>query len=369
MTAEAILSFLKFGGPIVGLASAVWSTTQKITYEGADGVKRLTLQGRVLIGIIVASTLISILALGFETVIARQQRIEAAELRTAEVQKAARKEQQAKDDAASAVQAEALARLEAEAKQQKSFLEQSILITTSAADQQRRDAQIAQQIAREANARLGDAQQIFAQFDLVNYPLQKLEATAEIELELSGQDLTDLWAYLEGPHDLEANRRDRYNPAVKSIYFTPRELAFGGRSRRFIDYSTTGTEVRLRFVPTDADEEANVGEGIPSIVLRVARIEAELPERKLTVYYAGEYAGVEGLRIAGKRVSLANFKKLAPILTIARSGMRVLGARPPDILQESSVLLNGIEWFAGSPNLSIRGEDRNNYTLLPAQKR
>lgn len=79
VTYESILAVLKFGGPIVGLIAALWSTTQKITYETEDGVKRLTRQGRVLIGIVAVSALISIFALGVETIVAKQHAQKAAD--------------------------------------------------------------------------------------------------------------------------------------------------------------------------------------------------------------------------------------------------------------------------------------------------
>ena len=390
MTPEAILSFLKFGGPIVGLLSAIWSTTQKITYEGADGAKRLTLQGRVLIGIIVLSTLISILALGFETVIERQtasrkatEKKEADDEKRANDRMLAEEKQQARDDAAAREQATVLARLEADSVEQKRFLEQGLLISGKAAEQQRRDARISLQVTKEANARLGDAQRMFAQFELINYPLSKLEAGVGVSLNLEGQDLTELWKVLEERTDLPSVRKRRYEPQYRTVSFTPKDLQIGGRAMKFINYATTGADVRLNFVVPDgagrqsgksatdgigrSDGSGGNGKTVISVDLGVKTIRAELPERTLTVEYYGGPFQIEKLRYKGEKLSLADVKRFVPILSIRRGGAFTLGKRPPDTLRSVSVSLNGLQWFSASAQFGIEGP--SSFVLQPSSGR
>lgn len=379
MSPETALSLAKFAGPVVALVAAIWSTTQRITREGSDGAIRLTLQGRVLIGLIALSTLVSILALGFETVVARQTAATARAEKAAGLARAAEQERRAEAEKAARDQASALARLQADSAEQRRFLEQRLMIMGKFAEQQHRDGQMSMQIARESNARLADAQRMFAQFDLVNYPLSKLEAEVSMELNLEGRDLDAFWKHLAERSDLSSFRTRRADPSARIVTFLPRDVRGGGFDPLFIDYSTTATDVRIEFVNTGnqgartrrAVEDSigrregcgDLGEAVFSVRLQVAAIRAEFPQRTLTVQFAGEPTEIEKIRLKGERLSLAGAKKLVPVLTIRRQGSVRLGPRPPDRLESVSLRLNDLPWFSASKSQAIG--DSSELVLLP----
>lgn len=358
---ENILAILKFSGPVVGLASALWSTTQKITYEGADGGKRLTLQGRVMVGIIVLSGLVSLLSLGLETILAREavERKERSDL--AEEQREGRRQAVAaatRAEIAANAQGEALSDLRRDAAQQKRFLEQRFQIAAAAAEQQRRDAQISMQIAREANLRLSEAERTLAEFERVNYPLRKIEASFELELNLAGLGpewpLDALWAEIQ--RRLEAEVPPTRRHLVDTIYLERETFgSIGGRDH--FDHATNGTTGRFSFAASeDAPSPAAnglVAEGV-LFDLRLSRVRADLVSRRLRAVYSGERAqAVEGVISTGEKVSLSDVGRLVPVITIERSARFPRGA---DRLVSVSVRLNGFERFSASPNLPVADE-------------
>jgi hypothetical protein len=355
MTGEEILALLKFSGPVVGVASAVWSTTQKITYERADGAKRLTLQGRVMVGIIIVSGLISVLALGLELIVHEQL---AAKERQADEKR--EQDRQAKD------QAEALANLQRDAAQQKRFLEQRFQIAAAEAEQQRRDAQISLQIAREANQRLSEAERTFAEFDRINYPLREVTAWVELKLELgelgpnAGVDKVwalaeERWKKIEGhEHNSRLLLRDEDLMAV----------GFGGTK---LFEATHRTDFRLDFVPADGPSpppgqhriarvspRGGSGSHPRSLSLSFKGIIANMSNpRTLTATYSYTLEpAVEGEIWRGEKLSLSDINRLVPILTITRYGA---AGRAPDTLQRVWYTLNEATRFDTRPNLAIDG--------------
>ncbi|HET9639049.1 MAG TPA: hypothetical protein VFP12_07570 [Allosphingosinicella sp.] len=390
MTSEAILAVLKFSGPVVGLASALWSMTQKITYEAADGVKRLTLQGRVLIGITVAATLISLLSLGFETVIGRQEarrvadeKRQAADAKRQDARLASEKEARAeamaatRDQAAAARdQAAALARLEADSAEQKRFLEQRFLIAAAAAEQQRRAAQISMQIARESNRRLTEAERTLAEFERINYPLRSVEAGVELALDFDGVDMADFWKRLGERTDLRSRPRTRGLPD-RVVTFEPSDIS----GNDYIAYGTTGTQITLKFVAPDAFEapagkSANEirliegpvpGGGVITVRFKVRSIDADLRDRRMTAEYIAEFEPEEEGVISGEKLSLSDVNRLVPILTITRSVTNPSGRRRPDTLLRVSYRLNGIERFYASADFAIA--DHAAFVLYPQPPR
>jgi hypothetical protein len=378
VTDEDILSLLKFSGPVVGLVAALWSTTQKITYEAEGGAKRLTLQGRVLIGITVVAALISLLSIGFESIIAEQQAQRAQQAEEKQARTAAERQARRKAETAARDQAAALARLEADAKEQKRFLEQRFLIIGAAAAQQRRDAQISMQIAREANQRLSEAERTLAEFERINYPLRSIEAEVTLSLNFEGLDMAPIWKDLETGEGLSRRRKDRYGPEV-IVTLEGSDIS----RHRFLQYATSGTQIGLVFVapggaipaPAAGAEDQirpiemprNVdGPGIDHI--RILRITADLEDRTMTAIFSGKYEPKEeGVIQSGDKLSLSDVNRLVPILTIERPGSQTIGRRGSDTLVGVSFHLNGIRRFSASSNFRIA--DENSFILSPEPPR
>jgi hypothetical protein len=372
VTNEDMLALLKFAGPVVGLAAALWSTTQKITYEGADGGKKLTLQGRVMVGIILLSGLVSLLSLGFESLLREEQARNAAEKQQLAKQAELGREARDRADAAATrakvadeAQALALAGLKRDAEQQKLFLEQRFQIAAAAAEQQRRASEISTQIAREANLRLGEAERTLAEFERVNYPLRKIEASFELDLNLSnlGPDwpVDALWAEIQ--RRLEAEVVPTRRHLVDTIYLEPEMFGkIAGRDN--FDHATHGTRGKLRFAAgeeaaspaADAARGSRTGLDSEGVLfdLRLKRVRADLRSRRLRAVYSGEKVlAVEGVIASGEKVSLSDVNRLVPVITIERSSRYPRGA---DTLVSVSVRLNGFERFSASPDLPIADE-------------
>lgn len=383
MTSEAILAILKFAGPVVALITGIWSTTQKITYEDG-GTKRLTLQGRLLIGINVLSMLISILALGFEANIKDKQALQAATDRLAAAEKdRLEADEKAKDraDAAARAQAAALGRIEADAKEQNRFLGQRFLIVDKAAEQQRRDAEIARAIAREANLRLAAAERVLAEFERVNYPLREIEANVVLALDFTGVDLTRFWTAVAARTDLQSRPRSRgfTDRTDRIVSFTPDDF----RQEPRIVYGTRGTRIALefreplagRFARGDRDALLPI-EGVvesprsrlPQVRLEATSIEADLKARTLTAYYTGTFKPeIAGEVSSDQKLSLSDVKRLLPVLTIRRGTTNIAARRPPDRIERVSFSLNGDGRFDGDPKASVSDEAR--FVLVPDASR
>jgi hypothetical protein len=336
-----VLTILKYAGPLVSLFAAIWSTTQKITFEDAAGIKRLTLPGRVLVGATVVSTLVSVLALGFEGIVSGQKA-------------KAEKDKEAQDKAA-----EALARLEADGREQNRFLAQRFLIIDNAAKQQQRDAALAQQVAREANRRLAEAERVLTEFDRVNYPLRDVEVSVTLALNFDGIDMTRFWAELEQRTDLPSRLAVRGLPeGGRVVTFGPKD--FPGHDR--IAYATTGTRISLRFLtaspvpvtPGSSDRLRETrlagvpGSRLPQIDVKIAQIQAHTRDRTLTAYFNVNWTPlVAGEVSATEKLSLSDAKKLVPVVTIERATVNDNGKRPPDRVEGVTLRLNGAGVFSG----------------------
>ncbi len=375
VTNDTILALLKFSGALVALASALWSTTQKITYEGADGARRLTLQGRVMIGIVLLSGLVSLLALGFESLLREEQaqlkQREAAETAAHNGRLAQARAQQElrRQTEAATTQAKLAANFQAEAlADQQHFLEQSFQIAAAAAEQQRRDAQISMQIAREANKRLGEAERTLAEFERINYPLREIEAGVELELNLAGLGpewrLDALWtAVKERWEALDAGTRRR----TDTIFLDRDEFWKITRVPHF-RYATQGTRVALAFVIAEKTMPAPGPDGMApvaarpqfgresiSFALEFGGVRADLSSRTLRASYSGTYRPpVEGVVQSGQKLSLSDVNRLVPVLTIDRLAERRYPRRP-DTLVDVSFRLNDRGRFDASPDLPIAG--------------
>jgi hypothetical protein len=381
VTDEGILAVLKFAGPIVALASALWSTTQKITYEDAGGAKRLTLQGRVLLGIFTLAALVSMLALGFDTLVGQQHAQDAARIKAEENERAAQRDARveaaaaardarARSEAQTRAQREAFAQLERDAAEQKRFLEQRFLIAAAAAEQQRRDAHLSMQVAREANARLGEAERTLAEFERINYPLRSVTASAELDLSFDGVEMRGLWERLAALPDDHKLPEFRGGPATR-VRFTPQDVS----GNDVIDYGTTGTIITLVFVPPEAAEGAAGGaaavggrdalapltggtsrSGPIALTLTIAQIEANLRTRAISATFSGSYRpDVEGIVSGGEKLSLSDVDRLVPILTVKRHN-NPAARRPPDTIVGLSYRLNDVERFDARAELAIADE-------------
>ena len=390
VTNEAILALLKFAGPVVGLLSALWSTTQKITYEAEGGIKRLTLQGRVMIGIIIVSGAISILALGLETMIRREQARDSAAREqaralneTAKARAEEARQAQRRAERAQRSQAEALARLEADARESKRFLEQRFLILGAAAEQQRRDAEISQQVAREANRRLADAARSFAEFGRINYPLRSVTAEVQLALNLDGVDAGGFWDRIAGFRHEEGFRwwQERHGEPTEVVTFDYRELDKGDLDRgQHVRAAISATKMKLVFLPPEGPVPAPRGgardavKPVPvaayddaplSLDIERGEVRADIGARTIKVTFVGTYQPVvEGVIGTGDKLSLADFDRLVPILTVTRSNFR---AKRPDTLVGISLSANGQTRFGVSPGLRI-GETQA-FLLSPGRGR
>jgi hypothetical protein len=380
VTSEDILSLLKFSGPVVGLMAALWSTTQKITYEDEGGVKRLTLQGRVLIGITVAAAAISLLSIGLELIVGEQRAQEAARSeenakqqkkrdamdakRTAEAREAAEKEERAREK-----QADLLRDIQADAAQQQRFLENRFLIIGAAAEQQRRDAQMSTQIAREANQRLSEAQRTLAEFERINYPLRTIVAEVTLVLNLGGADFSAFWNEMTELRDLQLVRQphgDR-DPLMELDRVRYPELARP---------LTASTYIRLEFVapgafplPAAGAEDAilplplsGYGAGdsrvkvmIPVPMLRLQSVHADVRRRQVIARYDAEkQLELEGM-VQGDKLSVSDVTAFVPILTVQQGNFRVQGKRQVPVLVAASFGLNDRAGFGVSSNIDIVG--------------
>lgn len=359
-----MLSLLKFSGPVVGLMSALWSTTQKITYEAEGGAKKLTLQGRVLIGITVLATLISLLSIGFESLIREQQAQQAAEEKAAADRLADQKEARTLAETAARDQAAALARLEADAAEQKRFLEQRFLIIGAAAAQQRRDAQISMQIAREANQRLSEAERTLSEFERINYPLRSVDAGVTVALDLDGLDLSAFWEEmaqmrdrtpyrthrrdyvgLEPSNSLGGHILDRANRMSISLEFVPFDEAFGRPS----------VDARDEIRPLPSAGDFGLRDLIELPILRLESVEAHVPSRRVTAHYVtNKKLELEGVVEGGVKIALSEAAKLVPILTVQQG--YVPGRRLTNRIIGASISLNGLERFSASSNLNFAGK-------------
>jgi hypothetical protein len=382
VTSEAILAFLKFSGPVVGLVSALWSMTQKITYEAADGVKHLTLQGRVLIGIIVVSTLISVLALGLESIIREQQAQKTATQKAADAQREERKEAQARAEAAARDQKAALAHILADSVERERFLKQRFLIIGAAAEQQRRATQISLQIAREANQRLSEAQRTFAEFERINYPLRSVEAQVVLALDFGGTNtarMADIWRRIEALDDISWHSERHSGTADIATLEGDRIGAFD-----IVQYATRGTLMRLVFVTPQAGFRDSAGsrgdeirpidasrrfDGPIAFDLQIHSVRIDRRQHSMTAYFTGKFEpAVEGVIQGGEKLSLSDVNKLIPILTIERNHNDLVARRAPDSLEQISFRLNDVQRFSASPGLRISGKSTYVLAAEPVRK-
>lgn len=363
MANEQILALLKYAAPVVALLSAIWSTTQKLTYEDSAGAKRLTLPGRIMIGFNVTAAAISLLAIGFDSLVRQQQADAAAAQKTSDRRSAAEEKRREREEVASQRQAEALARIEADAKEQNRFLEQRFLIVSNAAAQQRRDAAVSLELARQSSQRLTEAERALAEFERVNYPLRALEASAALDLNFEGVDIEPLWAELQRRDDFESwpavRGGDREDGKI--VTFHPAQVGLYPP----LSYATLGTHVTLGFLPAEAAESLGGSTGRRSIEplgpadrerrgilwvdLPLSKVVANTKTRTMTVYFAGAYRPeTEGAAPGGEKLSLSDIGRLVPVLTIRRGEPAEADRRPPDRLQDVSYSLNGFRRFSGS---------------------
>ena len=377
MAEEDILAILKFSAPVVGLISALWSLTQKITYEAEGGVKRLTLQGRVMIGILVTSTFISVLALGLEVVIRKQKEdLDAArQERVLEAQRekdraAAAEKAQDRQDAAARHQQALFNQIRADSKEQSRFLEQRFVILDVAAQQQRRDAAISMRIAREANLRLSEAERAFAEFERINYPLRSIEVEVALSLDLNGLSSSDFWREMAELRDKQLNRQPHgpqnpivdvsfsHFPSLTSTSMIRFDLVLPGA---FPSPDTTGKdEIRLLRLPGHGIWDSKI-ERLIAFTLGLQSIKADVEKRQVIARFgSGKALDLEGVIESGEKLSLSDVRRLRSVLTV-QAPSDVEGGRRLHELVGASISLNGVRRFEASSDLKIADM---NYFLL-----
>jgi hypothetical protein len=363
----------------------VWSITQKITYEAEGGVKKLTLQGRILIGMTVAATFISLLSMGIGLIVDRQnaqkaadeQRDKKAEERAREARAAAEREKIAREK-----QADTLRQIQADAQLQRGIIGQRLLTIANEARQQRRDAQISRQIAVEANKRLAEAGRALAEFRRINYPLRSVTVRVTLALDFGGTDIEYFWKRIDSDDSIAWGPRlsDRYGPRVVAD-LDPRQFISNAEP---VHYATRGTRIALAFVvpggalplspggasdeitPIEPPEKATGSNEIrvPVGYLELESVRVDRGKRTMTAFFSHTYKPpVEGVIASGDKLSLSDVNQLVPILTIERSGMSSVARRPPDTLVEVSYSLNEVDRFRANPGFRISGKAA--FTLVP----
>jgi hypothetical protein len=284
-----MLAVLQFGGPIVGLISALWSTTQKITYEAENGVKRLTRQGRVLIAIIAVSGLISLGALGLETVLGKQ-----------------RAQREAGD---------------AEKKQAESD----------------RLSYPLRSIAAAAEISLN-----FEGVDMTGF-WKEIEANEGLERRSKSHYRQNRIVILRRSDFSSAPRyRDRLDYATTG---TKIRLDFESPEPASNRPAGSGSdEIRRIEAPTSMN-------GRVSVAFKFEMIKADLDDRTITAYFGGKYVPeVPGVVDGGDKLSTPEVKKLVPILTIRRN---LKYKREPDTLVHVLFNLDDFGQFDASQEFKI----------------
>lgn len=381
---EDILAVLKFSGLAVGLISALWSTTQKITYE-VEGVKRLTLQGRVMVGIIITSSFISVLALGLDVLAKKEkernaviERAAAAQEQDRNERRAAEEKAQAKRERSAELEAQMLRSIRADAKEQNRFLEQRFVILDLAAEQQRRDSGISMRIAREANLRLSEAERTLAEFERINYPLRRIDAGVTLALGTGGVNFDDFWREIESNGNVswsaEVHNGDRIFATIG-----PNLIPQSGPLHDAI----TRTVIRLVFATPGESHPSSAGnaqsgiriletqgiiDGQIDIPLEIQTITLNRKTRQITAYFSGAHEPpVEGVVKSGDKLSLSDVNRLAPILTVERNPFPEFARRSADSLVGVSYGLNGLERFHATP--AFRITEAGSFLLAPEPPR
>jgi hypothetical protein len=385
---EDILAILKFTAPVVGLVSALWSLTQKITYEAEGGVKRLTLQGRVMIGILITSAFISVLALGLEMMVKADKEEKAANAKQEEAKErrekdamAAEEKRQDRRDAAVRHQEALLKQIQADAKEQDRFLGQRFVILDLAAKQQRRDADMSMQIAREANQRLSEAERTLAELERVNNPLRSIDAQVTLELNMEGLDLNTFWEEmaevrnktpyrtpdrdyvpLRGSGLPDAQIRERANRMSMRILLVPADAALAPPP------GTANDEIRpLGSERNGGDFELRDLTGLE--YLHPVSINAHVPSRTIIArFVTSKTWEPAGIVKGGLKLAISETTKLMPILTVQQGWLDELrGRRVTNKIVEGSICMNGLERFRGESNL--RFDSGASFTLFMQSRR
>lgn len=295
MDSGALLSAAKYLAPIVALLSALWSMTRKVTEEGADGRKRLTFAGRILVGLTAISTAISLFSIALESIVkGNEQRVAAIKSKNA-AERERLKELRAQNDK--------LDRLKNDALVQRRFLENNLLILGKASEQQHRDALLSLQLARESNLRSADAQNSFKEFEKLNNPLRSISIDAFLVPNLSGIDLSGFWSEVRKLDNIkceedEATSKNSGRQEIEIGQFLGRES--GSHLREFFQ--------NVRFV-VSVRKDRDFGP-IRKIYFEPREVLVECERRSLSFFYGGNYIlQPEGVLEGGIKVSASDAAK------------------------------------------------------------
>jgi hypothetical protein len=386
MNDHDLLAILKFSLPVVAFVAAVLGMLKTVRKEGPDGEKRLNFYGRVLTGMTVFSAFISLFSAGFESILKRSDSAKAdamAALAAAKAEAKSQSEQlekiqkaqmeaaqQAAEQAFRDRQAAAARKLEA------GIVDQKLTLLSAAAEAQRRDAQISRTLAEAANARLTDTERSLAEFARINYPLRAISVRVEVELNLAGPEIDQFWKWLketrETPFPLGGHNA---NPN-KSI-----ELSDSDRSRwQQIQYAAIGNTVELDFyTPETVPPAALSGQRTGSRKLRQLQgpvpqgesfeirlgkptVTADLVSRFISIRYDAKLEpGHEG-EFGEQKLSLADARRLIPILHIQRSGAKRF-PRGPDRITRIALDYNDNEIFNLGRDQEALFDDNISYVL------
>ena len=358
MTAT-ILLILKVGGLVISAFAALWSTTQTITTKDEHGAKSLTFEGRILVGVFILSLFVSLSALGIETIkswrdaeVARLEKAAQLAQEAAERAEAEAQEQRREDDRRLDVQLAAFERLENQTE-----------LLRKLAEQEARDTALSLQLAREAESRAAEAERALTQLVRINSPLRTVSVTIRWRLDTSGYDVAGLWDLIEAEQfGLPLLQRSRYDRLDDVIAFAVRDLPEPEFDTDILFRLAGSVRDRVRFCSQSEAVRGRIGSAQGSLVgfadgapfdrgdcypvLSVdprPSFQADFVNRTLWLVRNHRFtAEIEGEFRPGEKMSLDEFRRLAPVIEVRPLKETAFGRHDAHILDEVRILSNDL---------------------------
>lgn len=204
MAETVVLTWLKFVGLAIGLASTFWGMTQNTTSTDDAGRKRLTPAGHVALALAMGSFLVAAASQGFEVLAKQVQKresdiaagLKAAQEARAEAQ-ALRSEQAQRHtiDLANLMRAEALARA---AEERAALAEGRVIDLRTAEAERERDLRLSRDLNLSARNNLRSSEQILGQVQRAANPIGAIRLEFAVDVPLTSASramISDLMAY------------------------------------------------------------------------------------------------------------------------------------------------------------------------------
>jgi hypothetical protein len=330
-----------------------------------------------MIGILITSAFISVLALGLEMMVKADKEEKAANAKKEEDKErrekgamAAEEKRQDRRDAAVRHQEALLKQIQADAKEQDRFLGQRFVILDLAAKQQRRDSEMSMQIAREANIRLSEAERTLAELERVNNPLRRIDAQVSLELNLDGLDLSGFWERMTRKRDqtpyrtpqrdyvglqqddpVDGRIRERANRMSINLDFVPSDEAPGAPAVK------SGAEIRPVQSERNGGGDFALSDLIQLPVLRLETVVAHVPSRSVIAHFVSTRTlEPEGMVKGGLKISISEALKLIPMLSVQQGYLEERRGGVTNRLMGASISLNGLERFRAESALGFAGK-------------